>query len=564
MSEKVFLAAQESVKHVYASEQPSALVNKVEITQAADGGHYLFFHGQNVVESKAMHNAISEHLPQTKLLDSSKIQDKPILIAYSAVPPEQLLQQWSKATGETFREEKIKVPKKKVDLIKMRGHIGNIGQIFMVASGFFDSGKAGNIDKINEDANAILATGVGNRVGTGGDIITKKDIKSAQYDAVANNFYQTADGRAKVISAGLSFFGNGMNSHYGVQKKEDATRLEYGKRMINQSLYSHDVALPSSKENLTRKEQKFSWMEQNSLKFSNGVKLVGKYYLSTAKNKQLSAAGNLSMVSKVITLLGKGEDPYQLENDQSVITRLRRSSNAIAGTMEWLANITMWTGALFAKADKNVTLEPKVLDNKLNAPFQYFKALIKPLFDMDKTKFRGKEGIQWFQLLGATAIFGSLTAKSLAPFAVKTIDTDELTTHASEALAVGARNKNYQGDLTRITTQLVQTWELDECKDRGFAYIYTDIANRLAQNHQIAVHEQDNIEQAVHAANQPKKTPEVSIEAKKETGASRDDGQKESSVQKRILENKLLNQSLAEKELQRQSTLEVATQAAMG
>ena len=84
--------------------------------------------------------------------------------------------------------------------------------------------------------------------------------------------FQTADGGAKIVSAGLSFVGNGINSYYGTQKKEDNTRLSHAKSKVNEILSFSQNPLPDKDKRITKETNRFSFMEQNSFVVSNAIK----------------------------------------------------------------------------------------------------------------------------------------------------------------------------------------------------------------------------------------------------------------------------------------------------
>ena len=103
--------------------------------------------------------------------------------------------------------------------------------------------------------------------------------------------------------------------------------------------------------------------------------------------------------------------------------------------------------------------------------------------------------------------FGSLTAKAMAPFADKRVDTNELTTHATLALAQSVPDGKHGDELTRLTTQMVQSRELKELKG-DFSKLYTDIANRLEHYHGIRVEANDN-KKTQKTVNEQEKTEQI-------------------------------------------------------
>ena len=491
----------EAKLETFVNTTKTAALHKIDVSDAANGGSFVFFHGHKTAGIEQLKDIIGYSLPESKVVGSTTVDGSPIIILRANKGAQEVIDQWQEKTGEVLKYQKPIVKKKKLDLIKVRGTVGNIGQMGTFLSGFFDSDAKNQLQSKNAHGNAMLKTNIGDtsfslngKTVTLDTPVTQKDLDKAQKNANAKYTFQTADGGAKIVSAGLSFIGNGINSHYGTQKKEDNTRLTHAKGKINEILSFSQNPLPDKDKRITKESNRYSFMQQNSFIVSNAIKFFGKLGLIMAGNKQLKASGYLSLAAKVVTLTGKDEDPHKLEEDQTMVTRVRRRSNAIAGIMEWVANITLWSSSLWeADKDKEVkAYEPTgdKLKDALNGAAKYGKALIRPLFDIDKTKFRGKDNIQWFQLFGALAVFGSLTAKSMAPFADKRIDTNELTTHATLALAQSVADGKHGEELTRLTTQMVQNRELGELEG-DFSKLYTDIANRLEHYHGIRVETKD-------------------------------------------------------------------------
>lgn len=417
----------------YVNIESSAALRRVDITQAADGGHFMFFQGRKNVPVEDFKEILQEHLPTENYISTTMVNDKPIIVVRTPSSPQNVLKQWEEATGQALQPYKPEKSKASRDLIKMRGTVGNIGQVFMILSGFFDSEKKGKF-----------------------------------------NFKTNPDAAAKVTSAVISVFGNGINSYYGVQRNTDDTRLKHAKGLVNQNLGMGNNALtgnlPSKYTRITRpnKEDQPTWMEKNSIKVSNGVKFFGKYALTKASDSNLKLSGQMSLAAKIVTLAGKDEDPYKLEKDQSFLTRIRRQSNAISGVLEWIANVSLFAGSV-AKVPAD-------------APKRKYQ-----LYDFDSAKMRDFKDVQWWQMLGATSFFVSLTAKAMAPFTSKTLDVEELCTHSTIALVESIPEGKHTDELTRLTAQLLETRELPELKERGFASTFTSIANRLESYHGIAV-----------------------------------------------------------------------------
>ncbi|MDG1287842.1 MAG: hypothetical protein P8P30_09835 [Rickettsiales bacterium] len=544
----------------FVNTAKSAALRKLDVTQAADGGHFLFFHGQQAASPEHLKSQIEQNLPNIKIVSSTSVEGQAVLIARTTDNITQLLGDWQSATGDNLTKAAAKKKEKKLDLIKVRGTVGNIGQVLMILSGFFDSAKKAGAADTAAKAQKIFDAGKGGKVDFLDKPITSEQVRIAKRDKDAKNVYQTTDGVAKIRSASLSFIGNGVNSVYGVQKKEDDTRLTFAKNKVNEVLNFTSQPLPNIEDRITKKSNKYSWMEQNSFVFSNAVKFAGKLAMTMAGNKQLKGHGYLSLAAKVVTLTGKPEDPHKLEQDQTLLTRTRRQSNAIAGIMEWIANITLWSGSLWAENKDKIVTQPTESKNKfiglIRGLGQYGKTLIRPLFDLDKSEFR-KGNIQWFQLLGSLTIFGSLTAKAMAPFAVKTIDKNELAMHATMALASGVNQGKHSDELARLSSQIVQTRELKELKDDGFSVFFTEVANRLEQHHGIAIEAaQGERAPTEMIADAPTVAPEVIPETTPETTV-----EKKPSVASTIA-NTEREENLAARETAKQEAAETAVASA--
>lgn len=420
----------------FVNESSSSALRKLDITKAADGGHFVFFHGRKGSGGEDFIGYLKATLPDTNYISTTVVDGQPVIVARIQSSPEAIMQNWTQKTGQVFTAPRAEKETKKYDLMKMRGTIGNIGQIFMIISGFRDPGKQGTF-----------------------------------------NFRENPDAAAKVSSAVISVFGNGINSYYGVQRNTDDTRLKYAKGLVNTNLGMGNNALtgnlPSKYTRITEQKDKPSWMEQNSIKVSNGVKFFGKLALTFASDKNLKLSGQLSLLAKIVTLTGKDEDPYKLEADQSFMTKIRRQSNAISGILEWVANISLFAGSIF-----------KIPKDAKSSRFT--------LYNFDDAVPRAKKDIQWWQMLGASSFFVSLTAKAMAPFTQKKLDVEELYTHSTIAMVEAVPNGKHSEELTRLAAQLLETRELPELKKQGFATIFTDIANRLEQYHGIAINTPEN------------------------------------------------------------------------
>lgn len=227
--------------------------------------------------------------------------------------------------------------------------------------------------------------------------------------------------KLKVWSAGVSTVANVINLVYGVQKKEDGEHLAEAKQQVD-TLLGLPHPAPEQPAPATLAEKADRTMQHHSVRISDGIKLGGKYLFRLAGMEAGNAAntwhGNLSIAAKVMTLVGKDEDPYTSPADKSMIARLREQSNMISGGMELMAQYPLFPGAL----------------NRMN-------------------KRTGQIEHDWLQLGAATLFTGALVAKCLSPFTVEKINREELFDYAADRLRDVPKDTQ-EASLAEVSTYL--------------------------------------------------------------------------------------------------------------
>ncbi len=209
--------------------------------------------------------------------------------------------------------------------------------------------------------------------------------------------------KLKVWSAGVSMLANLINLSYGVQKKEDVQHLLEAERSIEciTGAMPEVTVPPALAQGVLGKADAF--MGQHSVRVSDGMKLGAKYLFRLSGIEANNAAnkwhGNLSMMAKVMTLVGKDEDPYVPASQKSSLTHLREMSNMVSGGMELIAQYPLFPGALNRRNERLNRMEH-----------------------------------DWLQLGGAGFFVAALVAKMCAPFTVTAINRDALYAYAAGSL----------------------------------------------------------------------------------------------------------------------------------
>ncbi|MDG1287843.1 MAG: hypothetical protein P8P30_09840 [Rickettsiales bacterium] len=432
---------------IYTNTSRDALLDKVEFTQSAQGDNYVFFHSHAYANRLSLRDFIESSLPELDLVSKTTIEGKNIYVGRTSKSPEALTQELTSHSGETFKITKAQKKAEKTDLIKLRGHIGVFAQFLMIFSALWDG-----------------------------------DNKSKAAKAGAANIYKTKDGAAKINTSILGFVGNGINSIWGVQEEMDTTRLNFAKDLINKGVtlrHGDDGKLAPSAEKTKRKTplaDEPSFMKKNSIRVGSVIKLASKYALTTGDSKDLKMSGWLSIIGKVVSLTGLPEDPFKLEKKQSKISLLRRNSNMISSLFDWTSTFSLLAGSFFR--EKNMTAAQKT---KAKSERSWFS-----LFDFKNSEARTKDNIQWWQFSGGIAFVVSLITKAMAPYTVKKLDVENLISHSTLAIAASI-NENHATEVAQMTTQMIQTRELPEIKEQGFAATFTTIANQLEKHHDITI-----------------------------------------------------------------------------
>ena len=424
----------------YKNKSSEALLQKVEVTASVGGDSFVFFESHSYANRQMLKDHVEKALPELEELNLITIDGKNIFIARTSDSPEHLINKLQEHSGNVLKQVKEPKKEKKTDLIKLRGHVGVIGQLLMIGSAFQDGDK-----------------------------------KSKAAKQGVSNYWETDDGQAKLKTSAYGFVGNGINSIYGVQKETDSTRLTYAKNIINKALGLRQgddekrIPKPFETDRKEKRKDEPSFMQKHSIRVGSAIKLFSKYQLTTGKGDDLKLSGWLSIAGKVISLTGLPEDPYQLEKKQDPLTQVRRRSNFTSSLLDWTSTFSLFAGSFYRKQDPTIK-----------------KAWYK-LFDFNNSERRTMDNVQWWQLSGAVAFAIGLIIKAVAPYTEKTVDIDNLQSHATIAIA-SAVKENYVEELTQVTAQMMQTRELPEIKEQGFARTFTEIANRLEKHHDIGIH----------------------------------------------------------------------------
>ncbi len=461
---------------IYTNTSRDALLDKVEFTQSAKGENYVFFHSHAYANRLSLRDFIEKNLPELDLISKTTIEGKNIYVGRTRKSPEALTAQLTATSGQSFKTVNEKPKVEKTDLIKMRGHIGVLAQILMIGSAIRDG-----------------------------------DNKSQAQKEGKSSIYQTADGQAKIRTSALGFVGNGINSIWGVQKEMDTTRLNFAKDLINKGItlrHGDDGKLAPSATQTKRIKplaDEPSFMKKNSIRVGSVIKLASKYALTTGDSQDLRMSGWLSVIGKIISLTGLPEDPFNLEKKQSKLSLLRRNSNLVSSLFDWTSTFSLLAGSFFR--DKDMTAEEK---KQVKANRGWFS-----LFDFKNSERRSKDNIQWWQFSGAVAFVASLVTKAVAPYTVKKLDVENLISHSTLAIAASIK-ENHATEVTQMTTQMIQTRELPEIKEQGFASTFTTIANQLEKHHDIKIKaEQKEVEKP--ASSETIKEPQQTENKKENT-----------------------------------------------
>ena len=435
----------EKLVKTYRNQNREALLDRMDFGTREQGGHFVFFHSNNHATAKAFRKRLQSHLPDTQILGETPYEDHNVLIIHTDQEPEDFLEQWQEKANEQFKYEKPKKEEKKKDIVQIRGAVGILAQISMILSGMYDPDK-------------------------------------------------TTGKKAKFQTSAINFFGYGLNWTYGVQKEMDHTRLGFAKDLVNKNIglrHTEQKELlpkPSSTKRTIEAEDAPGWMERNSVKFTSAVKLMAKFPgLQTKKETEENDVGKiiekprdeaqfissvLSITGKLITLFGLPEDPFNLEKDQSSIAKVRRQSNLVSSMLDWVSTISLAVGVFF-----------KPLPKENQADRKWWE-----VFNLKNQRPRAKDKRQLWQGAAVILFVTGLILKALSPFTNKRLDTDNLMSHATQALANGV-NRGHVEELTKLTSQMMQTREMPEMHKLGFAHVWSNIANRIEGVHSIEMHQ---------------------------------------------------------------------------
>ncbi len=285
----------------------------------------------------------------------------PLVIACQG-PPEAALHRLSLALETRFKATPKMEGTHALDLMKVRGVLGNIGQLLIVASG---------IQRRSFEDGALM----------------------------------------KSASAGSSFVANLINMLYGEQKKDDPEALRQAKEKINTELGAllpdaSSLPAPDAHLNPPAPTSLNKTLSEHSTVISDAIKFVSKGLLAFSGRKDEKPlrqwSGYLSQSAKVMTMIGKepGEMPPQ--------PPLSKPLDCAGWFVEYIRQHAM--------AFSGIT--------ELNAT-----ALLLP------DSFPKGNKADWLQAIGTSFLMVGLLCKSMASFSVKTVDMDELYSHAAAALS---------------------------------------------------------------------------------------------------------------------------------
>lgn len=480
----------------YSNTNAIATLQRVESAPAAQGGYYTVFYGQEGPRQQSKTPEFTNKLkaevlrifPEAKILAEVSPDGYRSLIVYTPQDLEEVVAQITHTTGQKFtRDQREILFAERFELTKWRGHLGNIGQVFITLSGL--------------GLNAKMAKTLFNE-----PVPTKNKFKDPD----------------KVISSIASVMGNGLNSWFGVQKKPDQERLEVVKSKLNDFILSKGSAHVDQLADSTGRLTHYTWrekprdpnqkatvfFEQNAGIMSEVLKIFGKYSYFKGGNKRGNDGdrvhGAVSMAAKFVTVLGKDEDPYGVEGKQDWFNSLRQKSNLISGAMEWVANISQFVGAMAeqAKEGKPIELHDGTTKNAVKPSPGWM------LVDWNNSYLMHWKKWDFLQLIGALFFTLSLTTKMMAPFTEKKVNLDELNAHSAVGLATADGHVQAQ-QTAEVATHMLELRAptglkmLPEVHKQGLAKTFAGLADMLYTRH-----EQD-ITKPPAAASIPAIVPEV-------------------------------------------------------
>ncbi|GEM_PF-3046811 len=521
---KVSTTTQKDVE-IYVNNDTNAVIERFEVAPSKRGGSYVAVMAKNGASETEVQNAFKQAFPDLSIISSSMHRGSHVLMTHTNGNVNELLEGFSQNAHQhcSKKLEKDKKWYEKIDLMRYRGHLGNVGQFFILGSAMGLNYQGKKKTRIDEHG---------------------KEVPKYSGD--------------KLASTVLSIFGNGINSYYGVQKKEDKLRLEHTKGKVNKLFdqqgisvenipkISEKVIPDAEKETPKTSMGKFhAWHQGYSIKTSNGVKLIGKYfYLLSGKKQQNSGNkyhGYLSIAAKISTLTGLDEDPYNLEKRRGPISWIREKSNSISGTLEWLGNLSLIYGSV---ADDNATKKVEV-----KGPLQYLLGKKVNPFQKDAKQW------DWLQLIGALSVGVGFVFKMFSPFTQKKIDVAEFAAHTASGLAQVKAGEHSKA-VADMTSELLGMEELPELRERRFAGTFAELADELAIRQNIVINApQGEQAPAEMIAEAPAKATET------EVTAPQANIEKKPSVASTIA-NAEREESLAARETAKQEAAEIATPSA--
>lgn len=460
----------------YSSTNAAAVIQRIESAQAVQGGYYTVFYGQEGLRQHSKDPSFNEKLkaevlrtyPEAKILAEVAPDGNRAIIVYTQDDLKATVDKVAEATGSKFKRDEREIPfAERFELTKWRGHLGNIGQVFITMSGMGWSASVAQ--------------------------------KLWGEKIPAKNKFKDPD---KVISSIASMSGNGLNSWFGVQKKPDDVRLEVTKAKINDFILSKSDVHIDQVADSTGRLTHYTWrekprdpgqkatvfFEQNAGIMSEVLKIFGKYSYFKGGDKRGNDGdrvhGAVSMAAKFVTVLGKDEDPYGLEGKQDWFNRLRQKSNLISGGMEWVANISQFVGAMAEQAKPGKPLErgETKIDAKPSSPGWM-------LVDWNNSYLMNWRKWDILQLIGAVFFTLSLTTKMMAPFTEKKVNLDELNAHSAVGISAVA-DKDRTKQTAEVAAHMLELRApsglklLPEVHKQGLAKTFAGLADMLYTRHE--------------------------------------------------------------------------------
>ncbi len=368
------------------------------------------------------------------------------LVLRSPQPAEAVARSLTQMAGKDAYREVVKEKSwtESVDLMRVRGVLGNIGQAMVFYSGL----KRGlNFDKP-----------------------AKADLFS---------LVKVKDPYVEVYSAGTSIAANMINLGYGVQKRGDEAGLYLTKQRINEALGTHAISAQERQveENIgsSTLDQIDHSLKKNSTVASDLLKFFGKMILSkSSSDVWLQRAGKLSQFAKIVTLAGKGKEtePQRQLDEQPEADQ--------AAVLDWVEYAIR---DVFGKEVAKKYIDPVRRQAMPVSGLSEFAATgfimnsgLKDLYEATAASDEKLINANKFKVGGTAIIMLGLLCKAAAPFSEKKIDRGELFAHIDAALDVLP-----QGHREEHVPEIIDAMrEIPEFGEASYAELYAELtAHRM-------------------------------------------------------------------------------------